>query len=623
MTRLSGSNMTRSIRPLTLLFTFTFLILFGSNPLLQAEPDFEIAEEIEYEIDEDDGRYTLEAEHKEYYRYLTKRSTEWTTFPVYERFYTEVSGLRGRYQGGKVDRDWITYDHAESADIFIANTKIWWIEFPTSEVGDEIMYSYDVEFDGAEWFPVHYISNMGNLRKFKVKINHPKEVKVEFSFFFPREEIPYRVEHPKDDVTLLIFENIEEQETLPFFPFNGSNAAVQTRLTVNGKAITPTRPEEFTAWYHGLFDQAPPVDASHQAKVDELVAAAVTDREKVEAIHDYVRENIRYIAEENDYGAIVPRDPNKVMSRGYGDCKDKAFLIANLARKHGLEVDMTLVATRPTPAFANATYVHQYNHAICSWDDGSGRIFFDPTSKYTEFGNLPDGDIESTALVLNRENPHMVTIPIPERSSGIEIDIRGNLEDPKKSQATITLRNGYNAAARYATNELHGVDRENFLSNMVTSHFYKMSLDYFDEDTLGHAHVTYRAMADLSDFMISSPTKRYIPAMPFSVYDAEILDRRDDPWPLYAGLNDPITMRLHLSTDGFSVEPSSVSIGEDTYGKVVSSIDITEDGTAIISYELNQASGEYRGEGKEGFLNFCRDYLKSRKEMFVLRKVGE
>lgn len=604
--------------------TTTLLLLLSLTPSLKADVDFELAEEVEYKIKQRDGRYTLKSEVKEYYRYLTKKSTELTVFPIYERFYAKVSDLRGRYQGGKVDRDWISYDHADHEDIFIANTKIWWIEFPTSSVGDEVMYSYEVEYDGAEWFPVQYISNMGNMRKYTMKIEHPEEVKVDFEFFFPREEVPYRVERPSKEKTILIFENVEEQETLSYFPFNGTNAAVQVRLTANGKAITPTSPEEFTAWYQKLFEQTPGVSSEHQAKVDALLAEVTTDREKLERIHDYVRLNIRYIAEENDYGAIVPRDPNKVMSRMYGDCKDKAFLIANLARKHGIEVDMTLVSTRPTPTFEGGTYVGQYNHAICSWDDGGGnRVFFDPTSKYTEFGNLPDSDIESIAFVLNKKNPQMVRIPIPDRSAGIEIDIRGNLEDPKKSLATVTLRNGYNAAARYAHSELHGVDRENFLSNMITSHFYKLSIDYFEEDTTGHAHVTYSAMADLSDFLIASPTKRYIPAMPFSIYDAKILDRGEDPWPVLAGLNDPVTMRLHLDTEGYAVEPSTITIGNEAHAAIVSSIDVNEDGSAVVIYRLNQASGEYQGDAKTGFLDFCRDYLKSRKEMFVLRKAGE
>jgi hypothetical protein len=82
-------------------------------------------------------------------------------------------------------------------------------------------------------------------------------------------------------------------------------------------------------------------------------------------------------------------------------------------------------------------------------------------------------------------------------------------------------------------------------------------------------------------------------------------------------------MRLHLKSDEYIVEPNKISIGDEAHAAIVSSIDVAEDGSAIVSYRLNQATGEYHGNAKQGFLDFCRDYLKSRKEMFVLKKKTE
>lgn len=595
------------------------LLLFPLATLLHAEADFEISEEVDFEVDEDGDGWELKSEHKEYYRFLTERSTRSTHFPVYEPFYAEVDDFYGRYEGGRLDDDWVSYELAESADIFIQDAKIWWIEFPTPKVGDEVMYGYDVEYDRAEWFPVQYISNMGNLRKYRLRIEHPDDVEVSFDFFFPRDEIPYRVERPKESVTMLIIENIEEAETLPFFPFNGLNAVVQVRLEKNGVAITPTKPEEFTRFYQSLFDQAPPIDRKHVDAVGEAIADVATQREKVAAIHDYVRANIRYIAEEDDYGAIIPRAPNLVMSRGYGDCKDRAYLVSTLARQHGIDVHMTLVSTSPTPTFANGTFVNQFNHAICSWNDGEQTWFFDPTSMHTEFGNLPDGDIEGVALVLDPDNPQMVRIPAPDRAPGIEMDVRADITEPKRGEVTITLRNDYASAARFAIKELRGVDRENFLSNMITSHFYKMSIDYFEEDTVGYDFVRFRAVADLSTFLIASRTKQYVPAVPFSLYDAGVLKRESDPWPVIAGIQDPILVRLHLETGEYRPEARELSIGQAQTAAITSSIAASDDGTAVVSYLLDQKRSEYAGEEKKSFLEFCRDFLKGRKEMFVLR----
>ena len=82
-------------------------VLLVSSTLLHAETDFEISEEVEFRVEKKDSGYSLSSEHKEYYRYLTKRSTGLTVFPVYEHFYTEVSDLSGRAQGGKISRDMI------------------------------------------------------------------------------------------------------------------------------------------------------------------------------------------------------------------------------------------------------------------------------------------------------------------------------------------------------------------------------------------------------------------------------------------------------------------------------------------------------------------------------------
>ena len=550
---------------------------------------------------------------------LTKRSTKVTNFPIFEAFYAEVDDLYGRYQGGKLDRDWISYDIAESADIFVQNAKIWWVEFPMSKVGDEVMYGYEVEYDGAEWFPVHYLSNMGTMRKFRMKIEHPEDVQADFSFFFPRDSIPYRIERPKKSVTMLIIEDVPEFESLDYFPFNGMTAAIQVRLTRGSEAITPTRPAEFASFYRSLFDQAPPIAPEHLAAVGDAVAAADTERAKVAAIHDYVRENIRYIAEEDAYGAIIPRAPDLVMNRGYGDCKDRAYLVSTLARAHGIDVDMTLVSTKPTPVFDNGTFVNQFNHAICSWLEGEERVYFDPTSMHTEFGNLPDGDIEGVALVLDPAAPTMVKIPAPDRAPGIELSVRADVSEPQRAAAVVTLRNDYASAARYALKELRGVDRENFLSNMITSHFYKMSVDYFEEDTVAYDFVRFRAVADLSKFVISSTTKHYVPAVPFSLYDADLLKREEDPWPLQAGVQDPIRVDLELTTGGYAVEPRELSIGDAGTAAITAAITPTEDGSAIVSYLLEQNYAEYAGSSKAEFLDFCRTYLKGRKEMFVLR----
>lgn len=600
----------------------SLFLLPGLNVAL-ADPDFEVEEDIVFTVKESRGAFTLRSEHTESYTYLNERSTRMTAFPIFQHFFVELSDITGTCGGRRVKKEDISFTFAEHEDVFISDAKIWWIDMGTASEGETARYSYTMKYEGAEWLPVQHVSNMGRLKRYRLTVDHPKDVDVDFSFFFPRAELPYTIEHPDEETTVLLIENVEEQEGLSYFPFNGSNGAVQIRLSRGGTAITPTTPKEFTTWYRGLYDQVPVIPEALAAAVEKELAGVSDERAKVKTIHDYVRGTIRYIAEEDDYGAIIPRHPELVLGRGYGDCKDRAYLVSALARRHGIDVDMTLVGTRPTPEFDNGVYISQFNHVICSWDDGDKRIYFDPTSKHTEFGNLPDSDIESIALVLDPENPKVLRLPRPNDKVAIEIDISGSLANLREGEARITLRNGYNTAVRYALDDLEGLDLENLLSNMLTSHFAKMSLDYFRQDTVGEDFISFTAQADLSEFLIASTAKRYIPSMPFSVFDAEMLTRADDPWPMTTPLQETILMRVHLQTDGFTADPKEVTIGDGDHASVSSSIGGTEEGGTLVTYRLWQASSLYEGDGKKNFLDFCRDYLKGKKTMFVLSPAGE
>lgn len=599
----------------------TVLLLVASFPLLHAyESDFEVEQHSIFKIKEGrEGKYSLESEVKVWQTYLTDRSTSRTDFPIPEPFYGKVDDLSGKFSGGRLGRDNFSYVFVEHEDIFISNNKVHWIHFPDKiKAGETVQYGYSIKYENAAWFPVQYVTNNARVRKHLLQIEHPADVRVDFSFFFPRDSVAYRIERPSDEKTLLIFENVEETDGIPYFPFNSYSAAVQVRLSKGGIGITPTTPKEFTDWYRALFEQTPAVSAAHSAKVRELLAGKTTDREKLAALHDYVREHIRYIADEADYGAIVPREPNLVMDRGYGDCKDRAFLIAALARDQGIKVNMALVSTQPTAVFDNGVYVSEFNHAICAWRDGSQIVFFDPTGKYTDFGNLPQSSVESVSLVLDPENPTLVTIPRPNEDVAIELDIQGSLDDPENAHARVTLRNSYMAAALQGLQELQGVDLENLLSNMLTGHFHKLSLDYFELDTVQDGLVTFTAQADMSDFLISSTTKKYVPGMPFRTVDAEILEREKDSYGIWTGLQETIRVNMRLDIGDYAIEPKELSVGDAGSALFLSSISVAEDGAALVSYQLSQKSSIMSAESKTKYLDFCKNLLKNKKSMFVL-----
>lgn len=64
--------------------------LFAGTALLAT--DFETEEEIEFKIEEDEGKYSLEAEVRESVTFLTERSTELHLFSIPEPFFCRGFG---------------------------------------------------------------------------------------------------------------------------------------------------------------------------------------------------------------------------------------------------------------------------------------------------------------------------------------------------------------------------------------------------------------------------------------------------------------------------------------------------------------------------------------------------
>lgn len=137
-----------------------------------------------------------------------------------------------------------------------------------------------------------------------------------------------------------------------------------------------------------------------------IVASAVgttTDRGGIVAkLLDEVEKNVRYAGVEVGDGSIVPRSPKSVLQKKYGDCKDKATLLAALLRTAGIPAHVALLeAGTGFDTAANLPGVNHFNHAIVVADaaDGQPALWIDPTDEFARPGQLPLEDQGRMALI--------------------------------------------------------------------------------------------------------------------------------------------------------------------------------------------------------------------------------
>jgi hypothetical protein len=193
------------------------------------------------------------------------------------------------------------------------------------------------------------------------------------------------------------------------------------------------------------------VDDSVANKARELTANAKSEIDKIRAIGTYVQ-NLQYISIDIGVGygnGYRPHTSSTVLSRAYGDCKDKANLMRALLRAVKIEAyPVAIYAGDRTHVREEWASPSQFNHCIVAIRITNetkapaviehaklGRLLiFDATDPYTSVGDLPDHEQGSFALIAAGVDGGLSKMPAssPEanmlyRNNNVTLEINGTL----------------------------------------------------------------------------------------------------------------------------------------------------------------------------------------------------
>lgn len=227
---------------------------------------------------------------------------------------------------------------------------------------------------------------------------------------------------------------------LPYIPYEPMSPSVKNLVPLvainyqpndnsqsSGKSFADW--DEVSRWLAGKYDAQVIIDDNVANKAKELTANAKTELDKIKAIGTYVQ-NLQYISIDIGVGygnGLWPRASNLVLSRGYGDCKDKANLMRALLKTLKIEAyPIYIFSGDPTFVRQEWATTKQFNHCIIAIkisDETTvpsviehaklGRLLiFDATDPYTPVGDLPDHEQGSLALIIASENGGLATMPV-------------------------------------------------------------------------------------------------------------------------------------------------------------------------------------------------------------------
>ncbi len=166
----------------------------------------------------------------------------------------------------------------------------------------------------------------------------------------------------------------------------------------------------FSEWYSRIVRLADEVTPEIAAKAAELTRDSKTDRDKVQAIYEFVT-NLRYIAIPLGVNSHRPHAAANVLRNQFGDCKDKANLFNTLLRSQGIDANLVLV-----PRFMQAYDALPglaFNHAISRVSLTNETFWVDTTDDTCPFGLLPPGDPGRRVLVVDSQSTALTQLPAP------------------------------------------------------------------------------------------------------------------------------------------------------------------------------------------------------------------
>jgi len=145
--------------------------------------------------------------------------------------------------------------------------------------------------------------------------------------------------------------------------------------------------------------------------VSKLTLAKRSRDEKIQALWQYLSTNIRYTGVEFGEASVVPRSPAEVLTRKYGDCKDKSVLLIAMLRSAGIPAYLALLEVgRREDVPSDLPGIGLFDHAIV-FVPGPPDLWIDATDRYARLGELDSADQDRYALVVRPDSKALSRTP--------------------------------------------------------------------------------------------------------------------------------------------------------------------------------------------------------------------
>ena len=283
-------------------------------------------------------------------------------------------------------------------------------------------------------------------------------------------------------------------------------------LHYNGPGVTAPVGDSWQSigqWYGNLAGDREVATPELAAKAHELAGASTDFYDRTLPIAEFVQRQIRYFVIERGIGGLQPHPAAEIFHNRFGDCKDKATLLAAMLSAVGVHADLMMVDSRrgvvdpDAPSlFGNhmivaleipAGYTSPKLHSVVTAADGRRYLIFDPTHEKIPFGQLESGLQGSYGVLVAGDHSQVIQLPVlaPElnrvhRTATFHLAADGSLQGSVTEQrfGDAAVRRRYLYAERDEHQQSLFLDRllRQDLNNVSVSGYKVENLDTLSRD---------------------------------------------------------------------------------------------------------------------------------------------
>ncbi|MFM8664900.1 MAG: DUF3857 domain-containing transglutaminase family protein, partial [Betaproteobacteria bacterium] len=154
---------------------------------------------------------------------------------------------------------------------------------------------------------------------------------------------------------------------------------------------------EFAKAYHDRAEPQAQATAEIRAQAADIVKGLSTERQKIQAIYQWVSRNIRYVYAHVGVGGWVPRPANQILETRWGDCKDHVAILEALLKAVGVDSSPALINSGESYSMPHLPVSSPLNHVITYVP--AIKTFLDSTAEFAPIGVMPFGIAGKPALV--------------------------------------------------------------------------------------------------------------------------------------------------------------------------------------------------------------------------------